>query len=516
MPLGLLAPLFVRLGTHKASVLAAIESLHSQQPTQLPAAAAEPELLGLGAALTALVDYIADEPRYKHGRLLALLQARPTLGDGAVPLDTCHLCPPSAAFYRGLATAACDAGLCIDLLCVGTRLAYVTPHLPFDSLTADGAAPLSAGDGADSLGLAAVHWLCTYTGGTLLLYSRASAGNMPHDVYRLLSRPMAFQCLLRLRTPPSVRATVLSPVQPHGTFADLLQLAGCDSFKSLTFEFDFVSPDGFAGQQSEAAPVVQLALSCAYFCPVRRRLRRVVRVHTVVLGIARSPQEVYEKADASVIVSLMARKLLTPVVEKAMPISEARLVAQDWLVVLLSHYSQYMARLASRPIGKSSDVSFSRYPNLKNLTRFVFGLIKSSLLSSSTPPPADVWIYLNSVYSNLAPSLLQRAIYPTMSSWGAPSILSSPSVNLSASGLSTSTCRLFVCDALFMLVMFYLAPSTEPTSQEPPPLFPPAKDSTPLFPPAKDSTPLFPPAKDSKPLFLGRLTSGLSCQAPYG
>ncbi|XP_052488137.1 uncharacterized protein C4.03c-like [Gossypium raimondii] len=48
--------------------------------------------------------------------------------------------------------------------------------------------------------LASLKFLSIESGGSLFLYANTDDSTLPQDMYRMLSRPYAFTCVLRLRT----------------------------------------------------------------------------------------------------------------------------------------------------------------------------------------------------------------------------------------------------------------------------------------------------------------------------
>jgi hypothetical protein len=53
--------------------------------------------------------------------------------------------------------------------------------------------------------LASLKFLSIESGGSLFLYSSTDDSTLPQDLYRMLSHPYAFACILRLRTSPEFR-----------------------------------------------------------------------------------------------------------------------------------------------------------------------------------------------------------------------------------------------------------------------------------------------------------------------
>ncbi|KAK8271006.1 hypothetical protein V6Z12_D11G234700 [Gossypium hirsutum] len=84
----------------------------------------------------------------------------------------CALLPEQTPFYKDLATVAVQAGVCVDIFAVTNE--YTD--------------------------LASLKFLSIESGGFLFLYANTDDSTLPQDMYRMLSRPYAFNCILRLRT----------------------------------------------------------------------------------------------------------------------------------------------------------------------------------------------------------------------------------------------------------------------------------------------------------------------------
>ncbi|KAL5203080.1 hypothetical protein ABZP36_014032 [Zizania latifolia] len=118
-------------------------------------------------------------------RVFAFLSGAPDYGDGQ--LDTRRygeqyaskgedpdlaLLPEQIPFYKDLAAVAIQAGVCVDVFAVT------------DEYT----------------DLASLKFLSIESGVSLFMYTNTDDSTLPQDIYRLLSRPYAFGCVLRLRT----------------------------------------------------------------------------------------------------------------------------------------------------------------------------------------------------------------------------------------------------------------------------------------------------------------------------
>ncbi|MBA0622664.1 hypothetical protein Godav_008186, partial [Gossypium davidsonii] len=142
---------------------------------------------GFGAAMEALCNYLGSEygNTFALARVFACLSGPPDYGPGQ--RDTrkygeqyaskgedadCALLPEQTPFYKDLAAVAVQAGVCVDIFAVTNE--YTD--------------------------LASLKFLSIESGDFLFLYANTDDSTLPQDMYRMLSRPYAFNCVLRLRT----------------------------------------------------------------------------------------------------------------------------------------------------------------------------------------------------------------------------------------------------------------------------------------------------------------------------
>ncbi|KAJ9699522.1 hypothetical protein PVL29_008220 [Vitis rotundifolia] len=147
---------------------------------------------GFGVAMEALFNYLGSEygNTFALARVFAFLSGPPDYGAGQ--LDTRRygeqyaskgedadraLLPEQTPFYKDLAAVAVQAGVCVDIFAVTNE--YTD--------------------------LASLKFLSIESGGSLFLYSNTDDSTLPQDMYRMLSRPYAFGCILRLRTSSEFR-----------------------------------------------------------------------------------------------------------------------------------------------------------------------------------------------------------------------------------------------------------------------------------------------------------------------
>jgi len=257
MPLlAFLAP----VDTCKDRITAALETLRPTSSWERGAASGQEEdtvLLGgrgFGTAMSALIDYLSSEygSTFALARVFAFLSGAPDYGAGL--LDTRRfgeqyaskgvdadlaLLPEQIPFYRDLAAVAVQAGVCIDIFAVT------------DEYT----------------DLASLKFLSIESGGSLFLYANTDDSTLPQDIYRLLSRPYAFGCVLRLRT-----SSDFEPGNSYGHFfpdpqyENVQHIICCDSFATYAYDFDFVHNDGFSRHTDPA--VIQIAFQYSVIEPV--------------------------------------------------------------------------------------------------------------------------------------------------------------------------------------------------------------------------------------------------------
>ncbi|XP_021901407.1 protein transport protein SEC23 [Carica papaya] len=189
---------------------------------------------GFGVAMESLFKYLGSEygNTFALARVFAFLSGPPDYGAGQ--LDTrrygeqyaskgedadCALLPEQTSFYKDLANVAVQAGVCVDIFAVTNE--YTD--------------------------LASLKFLSIESGGSLFLYSNTDDSTLPQDMYRMLSRPYAFNCILRLRT-----SSEFSPGHSYGHFfldpqyENVQHIICCDSYATYAYDFDFANNTGFS------------------------------------------------------------------------------------------------------------------------------------------------------------------------------------------------------------------------------------------------------------------------------
>uniref|UniRef100_A0A6N2LJM2 Sec23/Sec24 trunk domain-containing protein n=1 Tax=Salix viminalis TaxID=40686 RepID=A0A6N2LJM2_SALVM len=426
---------------------------------------------GFGVAMEALIKYLGSEYgiTFALARVFAFISGPPDYGAGQ--LDTRRygeqyaskgedadraLLPEQTPFYKDLASVAVQAGVCVDIFAVTNE--YTD--------------------------LASLKFLSIESGGALFLYSNTDDSTLPQDMYRMLSRPYAFGCILRLRT-----SSEFKPGHSYGHFfpdpqyENVHHIICCDSFATYAYDFDFTSATGFSRYASEQ-PVLQIAFQYTVIVPPeelssprlvsasrsKHLLKRRLRIRTLQFGTARNMNELYDNVDSEVVLSILVHKVILASLEQG--VREGRMLLHDWLVILTAQYNDASKIVQFKNGGSLAaqvDVAFSQCPQLQPLPRLVFALLRNPLLrfhEEGVHP--DYRIYLQCLFSALEPSSLHRAIYPVLTSYSTPDKQAYPRHSLSRAALLTSDSPIFFLDAFTNLIVFYSS-TADPSLPFPPP-----------------------------------------------
>ncbi|XVF19704.1 hypothetical protein REPUB_Repub11eG0133600 [Reevesia pubescens] len=355
---------------------------------------------GFRVAMEALCNYLGSEygNTFALARVFAFLSGPPDYGPGQ--LDTRRygqqyaskgedadlaLLPEQTPFYKDLAAVAVQAGVCVDIFSVTNE--YTD--------------------------LASLKFLSIESGGSLFLYSNTDDSTLPQDMYRMLSRPYAFNCVLRLRT-----STEFKPGHSYGHFfpdpqyENVQHIICCDSFATYAYDFDFANNVGFSMYNLlitvlflwlifEFANILLNDLWCRLHfnillsCPLRNSvsglvsssrgkhsLKRRLRIRTLQYGTAQNLNELYDGVYPEAVLSLLVHKVILASLEQG--VREGRMLLHDWLVILTALYNGALKLIeyknGSGSITAQIDVAFSQCPQLQSLPCLVFALLRNPLL----------------------------------------------------------------------------------------------------------------------------------------
>ncbi|KAG4145196.1 hypothetical protein ERO13_D05G083300v2 [Gossypium hirsutum] len=441
---------------------------------------------GFGAAMEALCNYLGSEygNTFALARVFACLSGPPDYGPGQ--LDTrrygeqyaskgedadCALLPEQTPFYKDLAAVAVQAGVCVDIFAVTNE--YTD--------------------------LASLKFLSIESGGSLFLYANTDDSTLPQDMYQMLSRLYAFNCVLRLRT-----STEFKPGYSYGHFfpdpqyENVQHIICCDSFATYAYDFDFSNNVGFsrfvickllqiiqcyydyiffshlqiAFQYTVVVPPEELSsLGLVSSSRGKHSLKRRLRIRTLQYGTAQNLNDLYDSVDPEPVLSLLVHTVILASLEQG--VREGRMLLHDWLVILTAKYNEAFKHIqyknGSSSITAQMDVTFSQCPQLQPLARLVFALLRNLLLrfhEEGVHP--DYRIYLQCLFSALEPSSLHRAIYPMLTSYSTPDKPAYPRHSLSRAALISSGSPIFFLDAFTTLSVFYSS-TADPSLPFPPP-----------------------------------------------
>ncbi|KAK4771985.1 hypothetical protein SAY86_013760 [Trapa natans] len=426
---------------------------------------------GFGVAMESLFNYLGSEygNTFALARVFAFLSGPPDFGAGQ--LDTRRygeqyaskgedadraLLPEQTPFYKELAAVAVQAGVCVDIFAVTNE--YTD--------------------------LASLKFLSIESGGSLFLYSNTDDSTLPQDMYRMLSRPYAFGCILRLRTSSEFKpGHSFGHFFPDPQYENVQHIICCDSFATYAYDFDFANNTGFSKHTLEP-PVIQIAFQYTVVVPHEElaepggnsdnrsmfSLKRRLRIRTLQYTASQNISELYDSVDPEVVLSLLVHKVILASLEEG--VREGRMLLHDWLVILTAQYNDAY-KLVQYKNGNASiaqvDVAFSQCPQLQTLPRLVFALLRNPLLrfhEEGVHP--DFRIYLQCLFSALEPSSLHRAVYPVLTSYSTPDKQAYPRHSLSRAALITSGSPIFFLDAFTTLIVFYSS-TADPSLPFPPP-----------------------------------------------
>ena len=275
--------------------------------------------------MEAVVKYLGGqegEGSFASARLFAFLSGPPDLGQGKVEAqgereqqdaETTQ----QAEFYKDVAAAAVQVGVCVDLFVVSQRYCE----------------------------LASLKYLSVESGGGLFLYESTEEATLPQDIYRMLSRPKAQGGVLRLRCSSEFQVVrAYGHFFPDAQYDNLYHIISCDAFDAYTFDFDFTGHSGF-GRNPDQAPYLQMVFQYTVIIPLpdyvetpgsetyaepvnsssaapssngkvngvaepaRYVIRRRLRIRTIRIEVARSAREVYESADNEAILASLTHKV---------------------------------------------------------------------------------------------------------------------------------------------------------------------------------------------------------------
>ncbi|GMH33418.1 hypothetical protein BSKO_01252 [Bryopsis sp. KO-2023] len=351
-----------------------------------------------------------------------------------------------SSFYGQAALVAASMGVTIDLFSVGREAA----------------------------GMEILASLPEHTGGGIWLYPTVVDAMMTQDLHRHISTPRAQSCLLRIRTSPEFKiARCYGNLFRDPVYEDLFHIISCDPFETVAFDFQY--KNGFSAS-AMIPPTLQIAFQ--YRTPVFSdgefvKHERKMRICTLQRRIAENPGDVYQGVKSGAVASLLLHKSRAAVKTEGQ--YRAALLLQDWLVILAANYMQnktvsHGGHLSETTQGDFS-LPFDGLESLQLIPRLVYGLLRSPLLLGSLVTPTesqDYAVFLEHLWTSLPPYQLQRAAYPSLSSYSTPEKQALPLHSLSNLAIDGSDAPIFLLDA-FTTVLVYFKSSCPPETEFPPP-----------------------------------------------
>lgn len=477
--------LLVPVGEHKDVLSAALDALQPRDASHRGSTASG--LLGhggnssgqscaFGPAIEAVVAYLAGlvwdeegllvDPYQDQGggsglvsgRVMAFLAGPPSLGRGSVSEErkmaanvtlrhrpeiaseiASELLGPANDFYKNLGDKAGAYGVACDVWVLSSE--YVD--------------------------LASLSALCSCSGGGLFYSDSVERAQFPQDIFSRLNRQPGISCSLKLRTSPE-----FSAVRHYGSlvaspkYENLYSLPFCDQFDCFAFDFEFRGP-GFGEAFEAAAPGFQFAFQYSVLVPVPENegedgmgshsVQRRLRIITKQEAVAPHQMDCCSSVRTDSVLVLLMHKLFLASLSAGL--HEGKLLMQDWLVILVSHYNLQEGRNefeVAAASGGPVDVDFKQADELRALPRFIYGLLRSPIMAfklGATVP--DERVYLINRLTRLPPHEVAPLLFPRLESFKDNESPSAGGLALSQATLISSDDPIFMLDAGSEIVVFY-------------------------------------------------------------
>ncbi|XP_062183947.1 protein transport protein SEC23 D-like [Phragmites australis] len=421
---------------------------------------------GFGVALDALVNYLSLEygNAFELARIFAFLSGPPNYGAGQLDTtsyvdrnagksgDADHiLLQEQTSFYKNLATSAVQAGVCVDLFAITNEYTDLT----------------------------SLKVLSVESGGSLFLYSSTDESTLPQDIYKMLSCPYAFGCVMRLRTSSQFKiANSYGHFFSDPQYMHVQHINCCDSFATYSYDFEFEKDSRFSSKSSH--PILQIAFKYTVLVHhgdtsdvsnsgsrSKYSLQRRLRVRTIQYNTTANIWDLYDFVDPDVVLTILVHQVILASLSDEL---EARLLLQDWLVVAIAQYNKAYKNVRSGGGTEiyDIDVDFTHCSQLQPLSRFVYAILLSPLLQvNSEGIHPDYRTYLQCLFSALEPASLRQAIWPTLISYSSLDVEAEVHQSLSRT-VFTSESPIFLLDAYIDLLVYY-SPTAGATIPFPPP-----------------------------------------------
>ena len=403
------------------------------------------------------------------GRVMAFLTGPPSLGRGSVSAEremtanvtlghrpeisaelASELLSPGTDFYKNLGHKAGAYGVTCDLWVLSSE------YVDLASMTA----------------------LCSCSGGGVFYSDSLDRAQFPQDIFSRLQRQQGISCSLKLRTSPEF--TVVrhyGPLVESPKYELLYNLPVCDQFDCFAFDFEFRGA-GFGEGFEATAPAFQVAFQYSVLVPVplaERRgdtgshvIQRRLRIITKQEAVAPNQIGCCSSVRAESVMAILMHKLTLASLTAGL--QEGKLLMQDWLVILVSHFNLQAGRgefEVAAASGGPVDIEFKKAAALQALPKYVYGLLRSPLMAfkmGGTVP--DERAYLFSALTRLPPKEVAPLLFPRLESFKDHETPSSDGLPLSQAALSSPD-PIFLLDSGSEIVVFYR--SSGGAAQYPPP-----------------------------------------------
>eukprot|EP00281_Chroomonas_sp_CCMP1168_P026358 CAMPEP_0206221612 /NCGR_PEP_ID=MMETSP0047_2-20121206/5511_1 /ASSEMBLY_ACC=CAM_ASM_000192 /TAXON_ID=195065 /ORGANISM="Chroomonas mesostigmatica_cf, Strain CCMP1168" /LENGTH=720 /DNA_ID=CAMNT_0053644365 /DNA_START=125 /DNA_END=2287 /DNA_ORIENTATION=+ len=439
----------VQIADNKDNISAAVESLTAT--SSQPGSKTKPGL-AFGACIDAVLEAFEENPCCSL-RIVSVIGNMPSVGLGALTPPDDNIEPGHKAqtksvkgseYYTEIGQRVVALSACVDLFVIAE-----TGYVGVDAL-----APM-----------------VECVGGSMTFYTGLGTSALPQDLFKKYSRPFATKGLLRLRCSTGFQvARAFGHLTSDEQYENLYHVACCHTESCFAVDFEFDNPSGVTANL-DVHPTIQAAFSYTCVVPVgdmekSYQVQRRLRIETHRSEIGRQAMELYSSVDANVVMAMLCHKIMKAQLDEGL--AEARMLLQDWLVILTSRYNQNIMR---RTVG-TLDANFSKFPALHMVPKMVYGMLRSKLMDALYVS-RDERAMVCHICSSMSPEAISLLLYPKLVSFSSLDTedADEDAFILSHSAVDQNEPRIYLMDCLTELFLYY------PRSAKAQLPFPPPVDS---------------------------------------
>jgi len=437
--------MLVQLGQYKDNIAAAVESVVSDPASN--GSDGKAKKFAYGAAMESILE-LFEEDAGSSLRVISIIGSMPNFGPGALTPpkqgeDAASVLklPKGTEHYTALSERVMAMSASVDV--------FIIAEDPY-------------------VGVDALQGLVQCTGGTMVYYAGLDTSALPQDLFKIYSRPFASKALLRLRCSTGFQvARAYGHLAADEQYDNLYHVASCHSESCFAVDLEFDNPSG-VNPNLDLPPTMQLAFSYSCIVPVpdstAYQVQRRLRLETVRVETARQALDIYSSVDTEVLASLLTHKIIRAQATEGL--GEARMLLQDWLVILTAKYNEHLLRRRDPAV----DVTFAKFPNMMMIPRLVYGMLRGRLLDPVLVS-RDERAFVAHLSNSLAPEALAAMLYPRLLTFASTDVNTPMEgvLPLSRESLGQAISGIFILDSYTDLTVHYTKAAKGKFQFPPPP-----------------------------------------------